>query len=111
MGEKGRRRFTVSLFYFLQKGTLIAQFLSSKEETMSTTGKAQANDTGDWQNNREMNPQSNSSVAEDGLLEDDNTRSAGGDWRGEDDNEATGDPGRTPGKAEGVTDPERRGNE
>lgn len=50
---------------------------------MSTTGKTQANDTGDWQNNREMNPQANSSVTEDGLLEDDNTRTAGGDWRGE----------------------------
>ncbi len=77
---------------------------------MSTTGKAQANDTGDWQNNREMNPQANSSVTEDTLLEDENTKSAGGDWRGEGD-DSTGDPGRTPGKAEGVTDPERSGNE
>jgi|SRR5215204_2786764 len=70
------------------------------EELMSTTGKAQANDTGDWSNNKEMNPAADSSVTEDGLLEDDNTRTAGGDWRTEDDEE-TGDPGRTPGKAEG----------
>lgn len=78
---------------------------------MSTTGKTQANDTGDWQNNREMNPNANSTVTEDGLLEDENTRTAGGDWRGEEDSEMTGDPGRTPGKAEGVTEPERGGNE
>jgi hypothetical protein len=81
------------------------------EVIMGTFGKAQANDTGDWQNNKEMNPAANSSVTEDGLLEDDNTRTAGGDWRGEADNDAgTGDPGRTPGKAEGVEDPERQGN-
>ncbi|HEX6126459.1 MAG TPA: hypothetical protein VFZ23_13875 [Pyrinomonadaceae bacterium] len=78
---------------------------------MSTTGKAQANDTGDWQNNKEMNPGQNSSVTEDGLLEDANTRTAGGDWRGEEDSETTGDPGRTPGKAEGVVNPGRIGNE
>ena len=78
---------------------------------MSTTGKAQANDTGDWQNNKEMNPSQNSSVTEDTLLEDENTRSAGGDWRGEDDSETTGDPGRTPGKAEGVDNFQRTGNE
>ena len=77
---------------------------------MGTFGKAQANDTGDWQNNKEMNPAANSSVTEDGLLEDENTRTAGGDWRGEDDDDSTGDPGRTPGKAEGVEDPERQGN-
>ncbi|PYT01824.1 MAG: hypothetical protein DMF63_03025 [Acidobacteria bacterium] len=52
---------------------------------MSTTGKAQANDTGDWASNKEMNPAANSSVTEDGLLEDENTKTAGGDWRGEDD--------------------------
>ena len=78
---------------------------------MSTTGKAQANDTGDWLNNKEMNPVANSSVTEDGLLEDQNTRTAGGDWRGEDDEGSTGDPGRTPGKAEGVDNPGRTGNE
>jgi hypothetical protein len=77
---------------------------------MGTTGKAQANDTGDWASNKEMNPAANSSVTEDGLLEDENTRTAGGDWRDEEEDE-TGDPGRTPGKAEGVDNPERFGNE
>ena len=43
---------------------------------MSTTGKAKANDTGDWASNKEMNPAANSSVTEDGLLEDENTKSA-----------------------------------
>jgi len=78
---------------------------------MGTTGKAQANDTGDWGNNKELNPAANSSVTDDGLLEDDNTRTAGGDWRGEADDRTTGDPGRTPGKAEGVEDPQRQGNQ
>ena len=75
---------------------------------MNTTGKAQANDTGDWASNKEMDPAADSSVTEDGLLEDDNTKSAGGDWRDEDDEAVN--PGRTPGKAEGVDDPERSGN-
>ena len=78
---------------------------------MSTQAKTQANDTGDWSNNKEMNPASNSSVTEDGLLEDENTRTAGGDWRGEEDDATTGDPGRTPGKAEGVSEFDRTGNE
>ena len=78
---------------------------------MGTFGKAQANDTGDWTNNKEMNPLANSSATEDSLLEDQNTKSAGGDWRGEEADDATGDPGRTPGKAEGVENPERRGNQ
>ena len=78
---------------------------------MGTFGKAQANDTGDWTNNKEMNPMANSSVTDNGLLEDENTRTAGGDWRGQDDSEGTGDPGRTPGSAEGVEHPERHGNE
>ena len=83
---------------------------------------SKANDTGDWQNNKEMNPNANSSVTEDTLLEDDSTKSAGGSWRSEPDldhgisagvadGKAQGDPGRTPGKAEGVDDPEIRGNE
>jgi hypothetical protein len=89
-----------SLQLFTEKGGL----------AMGSFGKAQANDTGEWTNNKEMNPAANSSVTEDGLLEDRNTRTAGGDWRGEED-EATGDPGRTPGKAEGVENPERQGNQ
>jgi hypothetical protein len=55
---------------------------------MGTTGKAQANDTGDWASNKEMNPAANSSVTEDGLLEDENTKTAGGDWRGEEEDES-----------------------
>ena len=58
---------------------------------MSTTGKAKANDTGDRASNKEMNPAANSSVTEDGLLEDENTESAGGDWRGEEEDEITSD--------------------
>ena len=68
---------------------------------MGTKPKTQANDTGDWGNNPEMNPAANSSVTEDGLLEDDNTRTAGGDWRGEEDESTTGDRGRTSGTGEG----------
>ena len=86
-----------------------------------------ANDTGDWENNKEMNPMANSSVTENSLLEDENTKDAGGDWRDDRDVESgsssgaaaqkarntdvTGDPGRTPGTAEGVEDPEIEGNE
>ncbi|HUR96778.1 MAG TPA: hypothetical protein VMZ26_01800 [Pyrinomonadaceae bacterium] len=79
---------------------------------MGTFGNAQANDTGDWGNNKELNPAANSSVTDDGLLEDENTRGAGGDWRGEEEenDEGTGDPGRTPGSAEGVENPEIQGN-
>ena len=79
---------------------------------MGTKAKTQANDTGDWGNNKELNPLANSSDTEDPLLEDENTRTAGGDWRGEDDDDfTTGDPGRTPGKAEGVENPQRAGNQ
>lgn len=93
----------------------------------TNSGISQANDTGDWGNNKEMNPAANSSVTEDTMLEDENTRDAGGDWRNARDVEhgisagvatqkapetqRTGDPGRTPGKAEGVEDPEIDGNE
>ena len=77
----------------LNSGTLIASLMADKEEVMGTTGKAQANDTGDWTSNKEMNPAANSSVTEDGLFEDENTKSAGGDWRGEDESEPA-DPAR-----------------
>lgn len=89
---------------------------------------SKANDTGDWGNNKEMNPMANSSVAEDPLLEDESYKED--TWREEDGTESamavgtaarktpstsdttiTGDPGRTPGKAEGVEDPEIEGNE
>lgn len=102
---------------------------------MSTFGNKTANDTGDWQNNKEMNPAANSSVTEDGLLEDEGGREEA--WRQSGDMDHgisagvaaakdpnsqqstasgaykndTGDPGRTPGKAEGVEDPEEDGNE
>ena len=78
-----------------------------REEIMSTFGSKAANDTGDWQNNNEMNPAANSSATEDGLLEDRRDQSTA-DGAYKDD---TGDPGRTPGKAEGVEDPEEDGNE
>ena len=69
----------------------------------------------------------NSSVTEDPLLEDENTKDAGDSWRNDRDSEqgtsggaaakkapvtsTTGDAGRTPGKAEGVEDPEIEGDE
>ena len=90
----------------------------------SNSGISKANDTGDWGNNPEMNPVANSSVTEDTLLEDENTKDAGRSWRDgqsgtatgtaaqkSPDTGTTGDPGRTPGKAEGVEDPEIEGNE
>lgn len=106
-GLAGRSKNNVS-DGILQACSLLSQ--NKTEVTMSTTGKAQANDTGDWSSNKEMNPAANSSVTEDGLLEDDNTRTAGGKWRGEEDDGSTGDPGRTAGKAEGVEDPDQQGN-
>ena len=79
---------------------------------MSTFGSKTANDTGDWQNNKEMNPAANSSATEDGVLEDNggtgNSEQSTADGAYKYD---TGDPGRTPGKAEGVEDPEEDGNE
>ena len=93
----------------------------------SNTGISKANDTGDWENNKEMNPAANSSVTEDTLLEDENTKDTAGSWRDAQDvdhgisagvaaqkapgTSNTGDPGRTSGKAEGVEHPEIRGNE
>ena len=58
-----------------------------------------------------MNPHANSSVTEDGFLEDENTETAGGDWRGEDEDATSGDPGRTTGTAECVDNFQRTGNE
>ncbi len=93
---------------------------------MSTSfGKSKANDTENWQNNKEMNPAANSSVtAEDALQTDEETADS---WRdanfGNEEKGVSagavsvrqsetgrGDPGRTPGKAEGVDDPEKEGN-
>lgn len=89
---------------------------------MGNTGiNSKANDQGDWTSNKEMNPAANSSVTENGLLGDE-SRGSGDSWR--DDSDAggtatrratettkTGDPGRTPGSAEGVEEFERTGNE
>ena len=79
-------------------------------------GHSTANDTGDWTNNKEMNPAANSAVTENGLL---NQAQNGEDrWRDTEVNiqqsetgNKTGDPGRTPGKAEGEEDFERTGNQ
>ena len=80
-------------------------------------GQSKANDTGDWSNNKEMNPAANSSVTEDGLLESSSQDGEQG-WRNDEvniQNSETGNkgvnPGRTPGKAEGVEEPEKRGNQ
>ena len=92
-----------------------------------TFGNA-AKELGDWTNNSEMNPATNSPVTEDSVTAEgmDDAK----DWREEnianadhgvsagavavEDSETqtgTDDPGRTPGKAEGVEDPDDRGNE
>lgn len=65
-----------------------------------TFGTKQDNDDSGWNNNKEMNPSANSSVTDDGLLEADDQE---GDtsWRDKDVNAETGDPGTTPGSAEG----------
>jgi hypothetical protein len=81
----------------------------------NTFGQSTANDTGDWNSNKEMNPAANSSVTEDGLLEREN-KDGDETWRDAEphvEKSETGsdvNPGRTPGKAEGVEDPERTGN-
>lgn len=89
-----------------------------------TTGKSAAKDVGDWTNNSELNPATNSPVTEDSVIAEgmDDAK----EWRDENFTDSdrgvsagavavneskTGDPGRTPGKAEGVEDPEDRGNE
>jgi len=95
-----------------------------------TFGKSAAKDVGDWTNNKEMNPAANSAIVEDSIAESEEESTAEG-WRddnfansdkgvsagavsvhdSETDESGSGDPGRTPGKAEGVDDAERRGNE
>jgi len=65
-------------------------------------GQALDDDKTDWHNNKEMNP-ANSSVTEEGLLESD--KQGDTTWRDANVNEESGDPGRTPGKAEGEDDP------
>ena len=85
-----------------------------------------ANDKGDWQNNKEMNPAANSSVTENGLLED-KSRGTADSWRETrdvdhgisagvaaqkaPDTSKSGSPGTTPGSAEGVENFEETGNE
>jgi hypothetical protein len=80
-------------------------------------GQSKANDTGDWNSNKEMNPAANSSVTEDGLLE--SSSQDGEDSRRDSEphiqkSETDGkgvNPGRTPGKAEGSENFEERGNQ
>lgn len=72
----------------------------------STVGTA-AKDAGEWNSNKEMNPAANSSAMDDDA-EPVGDREQAESWR---DENATDDPGRTPGKAEGVEDPEAEGNE
>lgn len=80
-------------------------------------GQSKADDTGDWSSNKEINPAANSSVTDDGLLESD-SQNGEQSWRTSDVNiqkSETGNksvnPGRTPGKAEGVEDSEEKGNQ
>jgi hypothetical protein len=83
----------------------------------NNSGQSKANDTGNWGSNKEMNPAANSSITENGLLES-NSQEGEQSWRTSDvniQNSETGNksvnPGRTPGKAEGVEDSEERGNQ
>lgn len=62
-------------------------------------------DDSGWNNNKEMNPAANSSVTDDGLLESD-AQDGDKSWRDADVNDESGDPGRTPGSAEGEDKPE-----
>lgn len=90
-----------------------------------------------WQNNKELNPQENTSVVNDVMGDNEATETAQSSWRpteeGFDNTDSiagkspaetstvdiqnsetgnkTGDPGRTPGKAEGETDFQQGGNE
>jgi hypothetical protein len=83
----------------------------------NTFEQSDANDTGDWNNNKEMNRAANSSATESGLQQSDDK---GGEEARLDsephiqksETEGKGvNPGRTPGKAEGVEDAEERGNQ
>jgi hypothetical protein len=83
----------------------------------NTFEQSDANDTGDWNNNKEMNPAANSSATESGLQESDDKGSEEARLDSEphiqkSETEGKGvNPGRTPGKAEGVEDAEERGNQ
>jgi hypothetical protein len=111
----------------LLTGTPVAFKYRNTEVFMANTGiNSNANDKGDWGNNKELNPAANSSVTENGLLEDE-SRGTADSWRESRDVDhgisagvaaqkapdagTTGDPGRTPGSAEGVDDFEETGNE
>lgn len=80
-------------------------------------GQTKANDTGDSGGKKVMNPAANSSVTENGLLESDSQdgeqsgRDADVNIQKSETGNKTGDPGRTPGKAEGVEDSEESGNQ
>jgi hypothetical protein len=69
----------------------------------NTFGQAEEKDKTEWHNNKEMNPAANSSVTDEGFLESD--KQGDTSWRDEDVNKQSGDPGRTPGKAEEEDDP------
>lgn len=69
---------------------------------MANTFNKDTDDSG-WNSNKEMNPAANSSVTDNGLLESDE-QDGDKSWRDADVNEESGDPGRTPGSAEGEDD-------
>ena len=70
-----------------------------------TFGNEKDTDDSGWNSNKEMNPAANSAVTDDGLLESDE-QDGDTSWRDADVNDESGDPGRTPGSAEGEDDPE-----
>lgn len=76
-------------------------------------GNKTANDQGDWTSNKEMNPAANSSVTENGLLEEED-KVGDTTWRENAEDSKSDvkedDPGRTPGKAEGDEDFDKYGN-
>lgn len=70
---------------------------------MAGTFTPDDNDDSGWNNNKELNPQVNSSVTDDGLLEADDQEGEK-TWRDADADKESGDPGATPGSAEGEDD-------
>jgi len=92
---------------------LFSVVLGEGEKMAGIFGNKTANDQGDWTSNKEMNPAANSSVTENGLLEEED-KVGDTTWRENAEDSKSDvkedDPGRTPGKAEGDEDFDKYGN-
>lgn len=69
-------------------------------------GTKQDKDESGWNSNKEMNPLANSTVTDEGLLESED-QDGDKSWRDKDVTAESGDPGRTPGSAEGEDESEQ----